>query len=107
MVGRYNNVGVDGCRALAVALQQHSLSALRLEHNPIGAEGAERLAAALQTNQALRSLHLEGCAVNQGLRALVVALKVLSVGLSVSVVMSLMLVVFAVFLVWQRRFQYF
>lgn len=58
---RYNQIGIDGCTAIASLLrgEDTSLTELDLEYNNINDEGVELIAASLKENIALEILRLE------------------------------------------------
>ncbi len=73
----YNNIGSDGARYLAVALERNSsLTELYLYGNNIGNDGARYLAAALERNVTLTDLFLYGNNIGEaGAAALRAALE--------------------------------
>ncbi|EOD19164.1 hypothetical protein EMIHUDRAFT_118138 [Emiliania huxleyi CCMP1516] len=77
----YNQIGVDGCKALAAALGKEGaaprLEELYLSYNKIGDEGCEALTAALKEGAVprLKMLYLEGNTIGEkGCKALAAAL---------------------------------
>jgi Ran GTPase-activating protein (RanGAP) involved in mRNA processing and transport len=73
----YNQIGVEGAKALAAALEHNtSLTQLEQWNNQIGVEGARALAAALEHNTSLTQLNLWNNRISvEGAKALAAALE--------------------------------